>query len=158
MVIDHLKNAKIYSGLHPNITYALQYLETNPVADLEPGKYEIQGSDIFLLVQSYDTRSVEESFWEAHSDYTDIQYMIEGTELMGYAHSRSLTITEDHLADKDYMVLEGKGDFMEVREGSFVIFFPEDAHMPCLAVDKPKRIKKAVMKVRLSVIIDENVT
>lgn len=149
MIMDQLKNAGLYKGLHPNIDYALQYLQTHPIVDMAPGKYEIKGEDIFLLIQTYDTRSLDEGFWEAHRTYTDIQYIIEGSELMGVAHIENLKLTEDHLDEKDYVVLEGDGNFLKVEQGIFVVFYPHDAHMPCLFVDQPAQVKKAVMKVRI---------
>jgi YhcH/YjgK/YiaL family protein len=33
--------------------------------------------------------------------------------------------------------------------GTFAIFTPEDAHMPCIAVNAPKPVKKVVVKVKV---------
>lgn len=149
MIMDVLQQSKRYSGIHPKLGEALDYLRTQPLASMEPGKYDIQGEDMFLLLQSYDTRPAEEGFWEAHRIYTDVQYMVRGAEKMGYAHVDSLTLVEDRLADNDYAVFTGQGNEVTVREGEFVVFFPHDAHMPCLAAGEPERIRKAVIKVRL---------
>jgi YhcH/YjgK/YiaL family protein len=45
------------------------------------------------------------------------------------------------------MLLQGDGDYVTVGAGSFVIFFPEDAHMPCMAAGEPAKVKKVVVKV-----------
>jgi YhcH/YjgK/YiaL family protein len=37
-----------------------------------------------------------------------------------------------------------------VPAGWFVILFPEDAHMPCTALDTPAPVTKVVVKVRVS--------
>lgn len=150
MIMDHLNNASLYEPLHPGIATALAYLRSRPIAGLAPGRYDIEGDDLFLLIQTYDTRPMEQGFWEAHRRYLDIQYMIAGAERMGCAHADALRVTEDHLEEKDYRVLEGEGNFLTVKEGEFVIFYPHDAHMPCMAVDAPEPVKKAVFKVRLS--------
>ena len=35
-------------------------------------------------------------------------------------------------------------------EGTFLIFMPQDAHMPCISIDTQRYVKKAVVKVKLS--------
>lgn len=148
MIIDRIDNLAVYERLGGRLGEALRYLRTQPIEALEPGKYEISGEDIFLLIQSYETRQPEQGFWEAHNKYTDIQCMLEGEERMGWAHRSRLRQTEDHLAEKDYVVLEGEGDEVLVPAGTFTVFFPEDAHMPCMAAGQPAYVKKAVFKVR----------
>lgn len=149
MIIDDMRNAKVYSRLDERLAHALQYLTMNPVAEWKPGRYDIQGDNMFLLVQAYDTRTPEQGSWEAHRQYVDVQYMVEGSENMGYAPVESLRVIEDYREDKDYIKFEGAGHFFNVREGAFTVFFPQDAHMPCMAVDKPRPVKKAVMKIRI---------
>ncbi|MCR8631690.1 YhcH/YjgK/YiaL family protein [Paenibacillus radicis (ex Xue et al. 2023)] len=150
MIIDHINNASLYYGLNGKFAAAFQYLQEHALDGMDPGKYEIQGSELFLMIQSYDTRRQEEGFWEAHRSYIDIQIMLEGTERMGYAYAGHLTTTEDHLDEKDYKVLEGDGGFVDVKEHCFVIFYPDDAHMPCLAAAYGSApVKKAVFKVKI---------
>lgn len=115
---------------------------------MQPGKYEIEGDDIFLLLQEYQTKSEETQFWEAHHRYIDIQYMVQGSERMRYACVEELQQTEDFLAEKDYIVLKGNGHDFVVQEGAFALFLPQDAHMPCLYDKQPALIKKAVIKVK----------
>ncbi|MCU6711427.1 YhcH/YjgK/YiaL family protein [Paenibacillus sp. J5C_2022] len=147
MIIDQLENAAIYAEMHAKIGAALNYLQRYPLIDREPGRYEIEGSDMFLLLQQYETREVKDSFWEAHQNYIDVQYMLQGSESMGFAHVNRLKVKEPYCPIKDFVVLEGEGDTMTVHEGSFAIFYPQDAHMPCLSCGKPEIIKKAVIKV-----------
>jgi len=47
------------------------------------------------------------------------------------------------------LLLEGDGSYLVVKEGCFVVFFPEDAHMPALAVTQPEKVKKVIVKVRV---------
>jgi len=148
MIIDQLDNAAIYAGLQVKLKAALNYLQSNPLNDWEPGRYDIDGSDMFLLLQQYETREAEDSFWEAHQNYIDVQYMLQGSENMGFAHANRLTVKKPYDPVKDFVVLEGEGDTVTVHEGSFAIFYPQDAHMPCLSCGKPEMVKKAVIKVR----------
>ncbi|TDF99751.1 YhcH/YjgK/YiaL family protein [Paenibacillus piri] len=150
MIIDHIRNAPLYYGVHDKFAACFEYLNNQEAGQLGPGTYELEGSELFLMIQSYRTRPEEEGFWEAHRSYIDIQVMLEGTERMGYAYAGQLATTEDHLDEKDYRVLAGKGDFVDVRPGSFVIFYPDDAHMPCMATASGSApVKKAVFKIKL---------
>lgn len=49
----------------------------------------------------YTTIPWEEAKFEAHENYTDIQYMIKGTELMSYAPIDQLTVKTPYNPDKD---------------------------------------------------------
>ena len=42
-----------------------------------------------------------------------------------------------------------KYNFVDVKEGEFVIFYPDDVHAPMLAVDEPKTIKKVIVKIAI---------
>jgi len=48
---------------------------------------------------------------------------------------------------KDFLHLSGSGDPVTLPSGSFMLLWPADAHMPCLAVDQPAPIKKVVVKI-----------
>lgn len=150
MIYDHIRNAQLYTGLNEKFAAAFDYLASHDVASMEPGKYEIQGSELFMLLQSYETRTPDQGFWEAHRSHIDIQVMLQGTERFGVAYAGFLTTTEDHLDEKDYKVLAGEGDYLDVREGCFTIFYPDDAHMPCLTpAGGSQTVIKAVFKVKL---------
>ena len=56
-----------------------------------------------------------------------------------------IMMTEYNDAD-DYLLLQGEGSFVKVATDCFVVFFPEDAHMPGVNV-KPVQVKKIVVKV-----------
>jgi YhcH/YjgK/YiaL family protein len=52
---------------------------------------------------------------------------------------------------KDFLSLQGEGreDFFRIPQGTFVILFPQDAHMPGIAVSTPQPVKKFVVKVAI---------
>ncbi len=148
MIIDHLQNASQYTGTDKRLATALKYLQDTDLANTPPGRYEIDGSDVFALVQEYESKPRDKGKWEAHRQYMDVQYVAKGVERMGYANLDRLKAgTYD--ATKDYVPVEGEGDFFEVREGMFVILSSQDAHMPGIAVTLPQSVKKVVVKVRM---------
>jgi len=147
MIIDQLKNAGIYHGLGENLRKALDYLAANDFSTMETGRYDIDGDTVFALVQRYETKPRENGLWEAHRRYIDVQYVASGIETLGYAHISSLAETQEYSAEKDCQLLSGSGDFVTGRAGSFIIFYPEDAHMPCMAYGDPAPVLKVVVKV-----------
>jgi hypothetical protein len=51
---------------------------------VEPGRIEIDGNAIFALIQEYQTVPSEEKKPEAHRKYIDVQYVFQGSEIIGY--------------------------------------------------------------------------
>jgi YhcH/YjgK/YiaL family protein len=149
MIIDKIKNSKMYHSLHPGIAEGLKFLASADFNSIAPGKYEIQGDEIFVIVQDYQTQPKEEKRWEAHRKYIDIQYIASGAELMGYANIDKLDPVTEYDSAKDIIFLEGKGDFLEAQTGTFVILAPDDAHMPGVDLNGTQDVRKAVVKVML---------
>lgn len=147
MIADSLKNAHLYYGLSEGIKTGLEFLQNNDFSKLVPGKYEIAGSTVFALVQSYESKPIENGKWEAHKKYIDIQYVFSGIEKMGYAVVNKLKVTQEYNEAQDCHLFEGEGSFITASANSFLIFYPDDAHMPCIAKDTPIQVKKVVVKV-----------
>jgi YhcH/YjgK/YiaL family protein len=146
LIIDQLSNAKFYEGLHPRLKKGLQFLQENDLNSLEVGKYDIEGDKVFVLIQEYETKPIEQGRYESHYQYTDIQCMVQGEERMGYTNVENVTVNEED-KEKDIQFYEGNGDLLLVKAGNFAIFTPQDAHMPAICIDQPKSIKKALVKV-----------
>ena len=146
MIIDNLNCASMYYNLSPRLEAALKWLQKTNLLELPLGRHDILGDECYALVQEYETKPVEDGYWEAHQKYIDVQYLATGSELMGYANIDSLAPTEDYDKSKDKLVLDGDGDFFLVTAGNFVIFAPQDAHMPGITLENPELVKKIVVK------------
>ena len=147
MIIDSIQNRARYERLGTGIAKALEYLARTDVSKMATGRYDLDGDNVYALVQRYDTKPREKGVWEAHRRYIDVQFVASGVESMGYAPIGSLTVTQPYAADNDCVLLAGTGDFVTAAAGTFVVFFPEDAHMPCLACGAPPAVCKVVVKV-----------
>lgn len=146
MIIDQIGNAHLYYAVHPQFKRAFEYVNQIDVNTIAAGRYEIDGEAIYALVQEYDSKLKEEGKWEAHRRYIDLQYVVKGVEGIGYANIHHLQqgTYED---SRDFLPLEGEGNLITVRSGSFVLLFPEDAHMPGMAIGAPTSVKKIVLKI-----------
>jgi YhcH/YjgK/YiaL family protein len=151
MIIDRLEKASLYQGIHKRLAAAFDYLQKTDLDKVEPGTHEIEGRKVYVMVQQYETKPMEKGRWEAHRKYIDVQYVHQGAERFGYANL--LELKPGNYDDaKDFLSLEGKekGDFFLVRQGTFVILFPQDGHMPGMAVSIPQPVRKFVVKVGLA--------
>lgn len=146
MVLDRLANAPLYRGLGTRLQEALEYLRTTDLTATAPGTYELRGRDVYAIVAEYTTKPRASASWEAHRKYIDVQYVVRGTELLGYANTGRLSAGA-YNEEKEYLPLEGEGEFLTLSEGSFAILWPEDAHMPGVAAGTPAPVKKVVVKV-----------
>lgn len=59
MIIDQLKNASLYYGMSEKLVPAFNYLKNADLSNINPGKYEIDGSNIYALIQRYVTKPRE---------------------------------------------------------------------------------------------------
>jgi YhcH/YjgK/YiaL family protein len=150
MIADILKNRQIYAAISPGIKTALEYIAKTDFSAIEPGKYELDGANLFALVQTYDSIPKAQGKWECHKNYIDIQFIAEGVEQIGCNNTGKMKITTEYNPEKDIAFLSGEGDYVTFSKGSFGIFFPEDAHMPKVAPDNvPGAVKKVVVKIRV---------
>jgi YhcH/YjgK/YiaL family protein len=84
MILDTLAQWRTYAALSPRLAKGFAFLETvSPTAAL--GRHEIDGDDVFALVQRYTTKPIEERVFESHRKYIDIQYVLQGREVMCWA-------------------------------------------------------------------------
>ena len=150
MITDLIQNANQYACLGERFQKAFAYLQAMDLMALAPGKYEIDGEDVFVMIQEYETRDLSAGKWEAHKKYADIQYVLAGQEQMGYAEIGQMSDCDDQTPAKDMLVYKtdnGAGSFIRHTAGRFSIFFPQDAHMPNIADGAKTQNKKAVVKV-----------
>lgn len=143
---DSEKNA--YSE---TIQKAIDYLKSNDFTTFEEGKYEIEGKDLFAMVMDKTTEPKEKRAPEAHVKYIDVQHVVSGREVIGFAKkSEDLVVKEDMLEEKDLIKYTNEvPDEVDLvlMPGDFGIFFPEDIHRPQCAFDGPEAVRKVVMKI-----------
>lgn len=149
MVLDNLKNAKLYYGLGERFIKAFEYIENNDLSALPVGKTEIDGKDLYVAVSEYETKDTPPTF-EAHDRYADIQVIISGNERIDWCERKDTTVAIEYNSEKDIVRLDADA-FTKIRIGAnqFAIFFPLDAHRPNLTDEAKSTVKKAVFKVLL---------
>lgn len=76
MVTDVLQNAHLYQTLNPLFTTAFKFLLKKDFFTVENGKYQIDGDNIFAIINEYETKDKNECEVEAHKKHIDIQYVV----------------------------------------------------------------------------------
>ncbi len=151
MITDRLANAALYRRLHPRLAAALDWLSATDLATVPLGKTLIDGENVFALVQEYTPKDAAQVKLEAHREYWDLQYVVDGAERMGWVNLAEVSVLEPHDAERDVAFFSGTASFVRVPAGSFAVFGPEDVHMPgvCLAGEgEAGVVRKIVVKVR----------
>ena len=151
MILDTLQNAPLYYRLGIRFIRAFEYLAQTDLVSLEKGKYEIDGANIFAIVNEYDTVDAANEQMESHRKYIDIQYMVTGSELVGHDFLKEQTPSKAYDEAADYQLFaEHPVFFSRLEKGMFAIFFPSDLHMPNIQVSTPMAVKKVVIKIAVN--------
>jgi YhcH/YjgK/YiaL family protein len=149
MIIDHLKNASLYYGAHEKVAAGLRWLQSQDLVKLAPGRYELDGTNLFVIITEYETKTKDKVKWEAHKNYFDIQCIISGKELIGYAHIGDCQLGA-YDESKDFQeILAVEGAFPELGPGMFMVLAPQDVHAPGIAPGAAQPAKKAIVKVHV---------
>lgn len=152
MIKNSLKYTKNYYNLSNKIKLALKYLEQNDLKEIENGRYDILGDDVYVNIQDYTSKPETQGKWEAHRKYIDIQFMIKGSEKIGVGEIDNYQTSEAYDEVKDLELLTATNDnyqFINMNENDFIILYPQDVHMPQIAMDMPAYVKKAVVKISI---------
>ncbi len=149
MIFDKIENADLYKGINTRIAKALAYLQATNFSNLTPGKYEIDGDNIFAIISEYFTKDESKELMEAHCRYIDIQYMAEGAENIGVTTFTDQQPVKLYDEENDYMLYKEPYTLTLLKQGMFGIFFPDDIHMPGISTGNSAKVKKVVVKVKL---------
>lgn len=148
MIVDTLSHHALYAAT-PLLARAFDWLTATDLRALPDGRIEIEPGELAAIVQSYVTKPRSEGRLEAHRRFIDIQYVIDGEERMGWAPLADLSPDGEFDEGSDVGFYGGAGELVSVKAGSFAVFFPHDAHMPCISpAGGPCAVKKVVVKVK----------
>jgi YhcH/YjgK/YiaL family protein len=146
MIVDSLKNWKTYALLHPRFAKAFAYLTTTDLNSLPDGRNEIDGDEIYLMMNRRELKKPEDAPLEVHNRYIDIQLVISGTETFGWSDRTELRDARgDFDVDKDVQFFgDTPATFYTVHDGQMSIFYPGDGHAPMIGRGE---IVKCIVKV-----------
>jgi len=105
----------------------------------------------FALEQVYTTKERNNCFFESHRQYIDVQFILEGEEIIEVVDNQRLKIATSYNSEIDLIkyftpMLQTQ---IVLKKGDLAIFYPEDAHMPSICTSSPLKVVKTVVKVAI---------
>lgn len=129
---------------------AFEFMQKNDLQNMAPGKYPIDGDQVFASITEMVDKPFENTKWESHKKYIDIQYIIKGKEKIGEASFENEKVTSPYNVAHDIANYEiAKGKFYTADPSTFYLFFPSTTHRPNIMVTDEK-VKKLVIKIRVA--------
>ncbi|MBD3813300.1 MAG: YhcH/YjgK/YiaL family protein [Betaproteobacteria bacterium] len=146
MILATLAEADRYAALHPLFPRAFEFLRNANLMTLAPGKHDVQGEELFAIVEACDGRTRAEAKLECHRRYIDIQLVVEGVDEMGWKPvAACMDPATDYDAARDIRFFnDTPSNWIATLPGAFCLFFPEDAHAPLVGTGM---IRKVVVKI-----------
>ena len=144
MILCPWKDIKKYAALLPGIEEAFDTV--NALEDFEPKTVQLSGGNRFFVAAG---TTKEPDVAEAHRKFLDIQYIVKGREVVGWADLAACTPVDAFNEESDIGFYSGNFDYITVNEGICYVVFPEDAHMPGRHLEVPNDFVKIVVKLKV---------
>ena len=148
MIVASLANKQEYYGIHPLLDKALDFLTPEFLENASTEKTLLDGENLFVTKFHLQTVPLEQTFFEAHKKYLDIQVVTRGCERVDIAHPDSLTLTENK---GDFYGYTGQAEQSVIlKPGNFLVVFPGDAHRLRIPVERPgESFTRVVFKIKV---------
>lgn len=151
MILDKIENWNYYFGADSKLYNDMRFILEDFTSDLQDGRYNIKGDDIYAMVQSYRTDAPENKKLESHKRYIDIQYIVSGTEVIGWLPTEGLKVMTPYSEENDVIFYHSAECMSQLilTSDMFAVFYPSDAHRPGCFLDKPEQVRKIIVKVKI---------
>ena len=136
--------------LYEKITEALDLIKNLDKSTLTPGIHEVN-DEFYYNYLIYEAKEPADSIYEAHKNYVDIQYIVEGQERVDVSFEEYMELDTPYNPEKDIMFFKSpKESFTRILgPGEYVIVLPHELHKPGQKVGEDGNVKKIVGKVRV---------
>ncbi len=152
MIYDKIENAKQYAGINERIDTALELVKQYTPDNYPLGKLNVDGDNLYLIFNDYETHFKDDAVLEAHRKYIDVMYMVEGTETIYVKPTDDLnTIIKEYDESIEALLakLDDDASAVTLKKGEFIVLFPQDAHAPGCIADTKATVKKIVAKIAI---------
>lgn len=152
MILDRIENASQYFCMGPQWQTALTAIQQYDPAQFVKGEKIMLDNGVKLLQFEPTTKPREKVIFEAHRKFADIMFFPAGEEKIAWKPTAELkNITTQYTEEKEALLAELDDDAVEIpmKPGMFIVFLPQDAHGPDIAVKEPAAVRRCVVKVPL---------
>lgn len=128
---------------------ALEFLSRPDLGTMETGRYELADNGVYATVSEYTTK--DDALFEVHSKYIDIQYVMDGEELIYIGNAEGVEPSVKYSAKNDIAFYDIEPLVRtHMDENKLLVLFPGEAHKPCIKVGENKNVRKIVIKIPYS--------
>lgn len=151
MIKDNLKNCELYLDINDKFADAFKFLKNINQNEFTVGKKEICGDNIYASLQEYFSSIPENNTYEAHEKYIDVQFVLSGEEKILVADISQGEKTTEYDEQNDFALYDVSAPHtvLTLSAGDFAVFYPQDLHKPCLALNETTKVQKVVVKVKI---------
>jgi biofilm protein TabA len=145
MILCSLTDFVQYEKCHALFRKAHAYLSSLDQTTSE-GRFLIDGDRIIAIIDRSEQVGKQKAVLEAHRHYIDIQYVLSGTDVIGWkdlSTCQHIHTPHDEKSDKMFFK-DAPSNWFSVEKGSCAVFFPHDAHAPFAGTGQ---LKKVILKV-----------
>jgi YhcH/YjgK/YiaL family protein len=151
MIIGSIKQKQLTDFLSQTsvLRRALEWICSMPPEPAE-GITELEGRDLYVSVHGYSTRAREDCCWESHRRTADLQFGLNGGELIDWSPIQYEGTSANYDAPKDFEIWpEGivPVNTLLLERGLFAIFLPGELHRPMITDGKNASVQKLVVKI-----------
>lgn len=127
---------------------AYNFLRDFNPAEYADGRYELE-EGVYVNIETYETQERKDRRFETHERYIDVQYIIEGEELITLSKVEELNLQNEYDPQRDisFYWTSVQGNDYCVGKGQFLVIETGVAHMPCVCVNGKQTVRKAVVKI-----------
>ena len=145
MIFSKVGNLKKYSELSDLFFLIFEFIGRHDMKSINCGRYDLgNGNYVNIVEGKYGTC---DNILESHKKYTDVQYVITGSECLLVSDIEDCVKTTEYDKKDDYILYRcERPSEINVGEGYAAVLFPEDAHKMFLK-DKDGCSKKAIFKI-----------
>jgi len=146
MIFDRISNLETYAKHDEKLTAIAEFLKEHPAETLCDGRHNLT-LGIYANVSTGPVR--DSGPFEAHRKYADLQLMVEGSEIMEWAHLSDMTNAADYSEANDcqfFACQPAAASALKVYPGYFAIFYPQDGHKPLIRLDH-ETSRKVIFKI-----------
>lgn len=148
--IDKVQFAKQYHLNQAAWDKAFAFLKNTDLKTLKNGRHVIDSNIVYAIVTEAPSKDYDKTAFESHRKYIDLQYVITGEENMAKTAVPSVTVNKPYDEAADIAYYTGDGKIYTVPAGTFMLFFPTEAHRPNITPGGNKVVKKIVIKIKVA--------
>lgn len=147
MIYCKVLELKKYQNYSENMRIAVDFIQKTDLRNLPMGKTSIKGNEIYINKSKTNTKEPNDSKYEVHHKYIDIQIDLDGDEKIFIKNDNSNRI-EDYNENDDYALFSPSlaDAVCNMNSEYCTICFPHEIHMPGVH-NTSDFVEKCVVKV-----------